>query len=128
MYPDDLRYSKEHEWVRLDGDEATVGITDYAQEELGDIVYVELPEEGEEFKLSDSFAIVESVKAASDVYSPLSGEVVAVNTELVDKPELVNEDPYGAGWMIRLRPGDAREMDDLLDAAGSEALISELRA
>ncbi|MCY3800860.1 MAG: glycine cleavage system protein GcvH [Chloroflexi bacterium] len=128
MYPDDLRYSKEHEWVRLDGDEATVGITDYAQEELGDIVYVELPEEGEEFKLSDSFAIVESVKAASDVYSPLSGEVVAVNTELVDKPELVNEDPYGAGWMIRLRPGDASEMDDLLDAAGYEALISELRA
>ncbi|MCY4108149.1 MAG: glycine cleavage system protein GcvH [Chloroflexi bacterium] len=128
MYPDDLRYSKEHEWVRLDGDEATVGITDYAQEELGDIVYVELPEEGDGFKLSDSFAIVESVKAASDVYSPLSGEVLAVNAELDDKPELVNEDPYGAGWMIRLRPGDAGEMDELLDAAGYEALISELRA
>ena len=128
MYPDDLRYSKEHEWVRLDGEEATVGITDYAQEELGDIVYVELPEDGDEFKLSDSFAIVESVKAASDVYSPLSGEVLAVNAELADKPELVNEDPYGAGWMIRLRPGDASEMDDLLDAAGYEALISELRA
>ena len=128
MYPDDLRYSKEHEWVRLDGDEATVGITDYAQEELGDIVYVELPEDGEEFELSDSFAIVESVKAASDVYSPLSGEVVAVNAELTDKPELVNEDPYGAGWMIRLRPSDASETDELLDAAGYEALISELRA
>lgn len=128
MYPDDLRYSKEHEWVRLDGDEATVGITDYAQEELGDIVYVELPEDGEEFELSDSFAIVESVKAASDVYSPLSGEVVAINDELVAKPELVNEDPYGAGWMIRLRPSDASETDELLDAAGYEALISELRA
>lgn len=128
MYPDDLRYSREHEWVRLDGDEATVGITHYAQEELGDIVYVELPEEGEEFKLSDSFAIVESVKAASDVYSPLSGEVVAVNAELADKPELVNEHPYGAGWMIRLRRSDAGETDELLDAAGYEALISELRA
>ena len=128
MYPDDLRYTREHEWVRLDGDEATVGITDYAQEELGDIVFVELPEEGDEFKLSDSFAIVESVKAASDVYSPLSGEVVAANAELDAKPELVNEDPYGAGWMIRLRRSDASETDELLDAAGYEALISELRA
>ena len=128
MYPDDLRYTREHEWVRLDGDEATVGITDYAQEELGDIVFVELPEEGDEFKLSDSFAIVESVKAASDVYSPLSGEVVAANAELDAKPELVNENPYGAGWMIRLRRSDASETDELLDAAGYEALISELRA
>ena len=128
MYPDDLRYTPEHEWVRLDGDEATVGITDYAQEELGDIVFVELPQEGDQFKLSDSFAIVESVKAASDVYSPLSGEVVATNDELVAKPELVNEDPYGSGWMIRLKRSDASETDELLDAAGYEALISELRA
>lgn len=128
MYPDDLRYTREHEWVRLDGDEATVGISDYAQGELGDIVFVELPQEGDQFKRSDSFAIVESVKAASDVYSPLSGEIVATNAELVAKPELVNEDPYGAGWMIRIKRSDASETDELLDAAGYEALISELRA
>ncbi len=128
MYPDDLRYTREHEWVRLAGDEATVGISDYAQGELGDIVFVELPQEGDQFKRSDSFAIVESVKAASDVYSPLSGEIVATNAELVAKPELVNEDPYGAGWMIRIKRSDASETDELLDAAGYEALISELRA
>ena len=128
MYPDDLRYTREHEWVRFDGDEATVGITDYAQEELGDIVYVELPQEGDQLKRSDSFAIVESVKAASDVYSPLSGEVVATNAELAAKPELANEDPYGTGWMIRIKRSDASESDELLDAAGYEALISELRA
>ena len=128
MYPDDLQYTREHEWVRFDGDEATVGITDYAQEELGDIVYVELPQEGDQLKRSDSFAIVESVKAASDVYSPLSGEVVATNAELAAKPELANEDPYGTGWMIRIKRSDASESDELLDAAGYEALISELRA
>ena len=128
MYPDDLQYTREHEWVRFDGDDATVGITDYAQEELGDIVYVELPQEGDQLKRSDSFAIVESVKAASDVYSPLSGEVVATNAELAAKPELANEDPYGTGWMIRIKRSDAGESDDLLDAAGYEALISELRA
>ena len=128
MYPDDLQYTREHEWVRFDGDEATVGITDYAQEELGDIVYVELPQEGDLLKRSDSFAIVESVKAASDVYSPLSGEVVATNAELAAKPELANEDPYGTGWMIRIKRSDASESDELLDAAGYEALISELRA
>ena len=107
MYPDDLQYTREHEWVRFDGDDATVGITDYAQEELGDIVYVELPQEGDQLKRSDSFAIVESVKAASDVYSPLSGEVVATNAELAAKPELANEDPYGTGWMIRIKRSDA---------------------
>ncbi len=128
MYPDDLQYTREHEWVRFDGDDATVGITDYAQEELGDIVYVELPQEGDQLKRSDSFAIVESVKAASDVYSPLSGEVVATNAELAAKPELANEDPYGTGWMIRIKRSDASESDELLDAAGYEALISELRA
>ncbi len=128
MYPDDLQYTREHEWVRFDGDDATVGITDYAQEELGDIVYVELPQEGDQLKRSDSFAIVESVKAASDVYSPLSGEVVATNAELAAKPELANEDPYGTGWMIRIKRSDAGESDELLDAAGYEALISELRA
>ena len=128
MYPDDLRYSREHEWARVDGDEAVVGITEYAQDELGDIVFVELPAVGGKLKRSETFAIVESVKAASDVYSPLSGEIAAANAELVAKPELVNEDPYGAGWMIRIKVNAAGEIDDLLDAAGYEALISELRA
>jgi glycine cleavage system H protein len=128
MYPDDLRYSREHEWVRLDGDEATVGITEYAQEELGDIVFVELPDVGAQLKQTDTFAIVESVKAASDVYSPLSGEVAATNTELVAKPELANEDPYGAGWMMRIKLNAASELDELLDATGYGALITELHA
>ena len=127
--PDHLKYTKDHEWiVETDDGTALVGITDHAQEALGDLVFVELPEMRRDVESGDVCAVVESVKAASDVYSPLSGEVVAVNAELTDKPELVNEDPYGAGWMIRLRPGDASEMDDLLAAAGYEALISELRA
>ena len=128
MYPDDLRYSREHEWVRLDGDEATVGITEYAQEELGDIVFVELPDVGAQLKQTDTFAIVESVKAASDVYSPLSGEVAATNAELVAKPELANEDPYGAGWMMRIKLNAASELDELLDPTGYGALITELHA
>lgn len=125
MYPEDLRYTRDHEWLRLEGGEATVGITDYAQGELGDIVFVELPEVGAQLKRSDTFAIVESVKAASDVYSPLSGEVAATNAELVEEPELANEDPYGTGWMIRIRPNDVSEFDELFDAAGYEALMIE---
>ena len=128
MYPDDLRYSREHEWVRIDGDEAIVGITEYAQEGLGDIVFVELPEVGGMLKRSETFAIVESVKAASDVYSPVSGEIAATNADLAAKPELANEDPYGAGWMIRIKLNATDEIDELLDSAGYQALISELRA
>ena len=126
--PEELKYSEQHEWISLDGDIGTVGITDYAQSELGDIVFVELPDVGAQLKQTDTFAIVESVKAASDVYSPLSGEVAATNAELVAKPELANEDPYGAGWMMRIKLNAASELDELLDATGYGALITELHA
>ena len=103
MIPENLRYTKEHEWVRLEGDLATVGITDHAQEALGDIVYVELPEVGRVVKAGEAFAVVESVKAASDVYAPVAGEIIAVNERLQDEPQLVNTDPYGEGWFARIR-------------------------
>ena len=129
MNPQDRRYSREHEWARPEAEsEVTVGISDYAQSELGDIVFVELPAVGTSFKQMESFGVVESVKAVSDLYSPLSGEVVAVNSELEMAPELVNDDPFGGGWMIRLRIGDPAELDSLLDAAAYDALIDELRA
>ena len=115
--PDDLRYSKEHEWVRLDGDVATVGITDFAQEQLGDVVYAELPEKGATLRQHASLGVVESVKAASDVYAPVSGEVLERNAKVIEKPELVNQDPYGEGWMIRVRLSDKAELAALLSAA-----------
>ena len=115
-YPEDLRYTEEHEWVRWVDGEAVVGITLYAQEQLGDVVYVELPALGEEVQQFQPFGVVESVKAASDLYSPLSGRVSAVNEALAEHPELVNEDPYGEGWMIRLEPTDRAELDRLLRA------------
>ena len=114
------RYTETHEWVRLEGDEATIGITDFAQEQLSDIVYVELPEEGDEFAKGDVFATVESVKTASDCYMPLSGEITALNTELESAPQLVNEDPYGAGWFVKCLARDLSELDDLLDAKAYE--------
>ena len=123
--PDDLLYSKEDEWVRVEGDEAVLGITDYAQDELSDIVYVELPDEGQIFQEGDSFGVVESVKAASDLYMPLSGEVVAVNENLPDVPEIVNSDPYGEGWMIRVKMADKSELDSLLDPAAYSAYCEE---
>lgn len=123
--PDDLRYTEEHEWVRLEGDRAVVGITDHAQEELTDIVYVELPAPGTEVTGGDEFAVVESVKAASEVYAPLSGEVVEVNGALEDRPELINEDPYGDGWIAVLRVADRGELDDLMDAEGYRGFIEE---
>lgn len=123
--PPDLRYTKEHEWLRLDGDEATVGITTYAAEQLGDIVFVELPEVGRSLEQFATFGVVESVKAVSDLYAPISGEVVAVNEALADRPELVNQDPYGAGWLIRVRPRNPAEVAALLDAAAYEQLVSE---
>jgi len=119
------RYADSHEWARRDGDEIVVGISDYAQESLSDIVYVELPEVGDTFERAESFGVVESVKAASDVYTPLGGEVVAVNEKLEDAPELVNQDPYGAGWLIRLAPSDPSELDDLMDAATYAAFVAE---
>jgi glycine cleavage system H protein len=116
-YPDDLRYSKEHEWVRADGSQATVGITSFAAEELGDIVFVELPEPGTRMQQFGTFGVIESVKAVSDLYAPVSGEVVEVNTVLRDHPELVNQDPYGEGWIAKVALSDPAEPDGLMDAA-----------
>ena len=119
------RYAESHEWARQDGAEIVVGITDYAQESLSDIVYVELPEVGDTLEQGDSFGVVESVKAASDVYAPVSGDVVAVNSELEDAPELVNQDPYGEGWLIRLAPADPSQLDELMDGDAYEAMVAE---
>ncbi|MGE5618534.1 MAG: glycine cleavage system protein GcvH [Sphingomonadaceae bacterium] len=125
MVPKDLRYSKEHEWAKVEGDEAVIGITDHAQEQLGDVVYVDLPSVGQQVQQFKTFGVVESVKAASDLYSPVSGEVVAVNTELAKAPEKVNEDPYGGGWMIRVRLKDKSELEALMDASAYEKEIAE---
>jgi glycine cleavage system H protein len=122
--PTDLRYTRDHEWVRLDGEEAVVGITQYAADQLGDIVFVELPEAGKALEASRAFGVVESVKAVSDLFAPLSGEVVATNDALTGGPELVNSDPYGDGWMVRLRLADAADLDDLLDAEAYDALVA----
>ena len=123
--PVELRYTKEHEWVKVEGNKVTVGITDFAQNELGDIVFVELPEVGDTVTINDSFGNVESVKTVSELYSPVSGTVVEVNAELTDTPELVNESPYEGAWMIVVELSDTAEVDALLDAAAYEALISE---
>ena len=114
--PEGLKYSKEHEWVLVEGKSATIGITEYAQEELGDIVYVELPEVGEKVVKDDPFGAVESVKAVSDVYAPVSGAVLEVNDVLPDNPETINDDPYGDGWMIRVELSDLEDLKDLMDA------------
>ena len=118
--PEDLHYSKDHEWVRVDGDQAIIGITDYAQNSLGDVVYVELPKAGEEFAANEPFGSVESVKAVSEVFTPIAGSVVQINESLADEPESVNSDPYGAGWMIRLKMANPGEVDSLLTAAEYE--------
>jgi glycine cleavage system H protein len=120
--PEDLQYTRSHEWVRTENDTATLGITDYAQEELGDIVYIELPEQGDTFDAGDSFGTVESVKAVSDLYTPVGGEVVEVNEALDDSPEKINEDPYGDGWIVKLRVSDEGE---LLSASDYEQLLEE---
>ena len=119
--PSELRYTKSHEWVMVDGDIATVGITDHAQEQLGDLVFVELPEQGTTLSAEDACCVVESVKAASDVYSPLSGEVTEINEELNDSPETINDSPYDDGWLYRLKMSAETELDDLLDAEAYEA-------
>lgn len=118
--PEDLHYSKDHEWVRVEGDGAIVGITDYAQNSLGDVVYVELPKVGEEFAAHEPFGSVESVKAVSEVFSPVTGSIVDVNGSLNDEPEKVNNDPYGEGWMIRIKLQSSGEVDSLLTAAEYE--------
>jgi glycine cleavage system H protein len=125
MVPTDLRYTKDHEWVRVDGDEATVGITEYAAGELGDIVFVELPDPGRTLAQHVTFGVVESVKAVSDLFAPVSGEVAATNDALAGAPELVNGEPYRGGWMIKIRLADPSEVDDLLDAAAYDALIAK---
>jgi glycine cleavage system H protein len=125
MVPSELRYTKDHEWVRIDGEEATVGITDYAANQLGDIVFVELPDVGRTLQQSATFGVVESVKAVSDLFSPLTGEVVAGNDALAGSPELVNSDPFGEGWMIRVRLTALDEVEGLLDAAAYDALTAE---
>jgi glycine cleavage system H protein len=125
MVPGDLRYTGEHEWIRVEGDEATVGITQYASDQLGDIVFVELPAVGRIVDQHATFGVVESVKAVSDLFAPVAGEVTAVNAALADRPELVNGDPYGEGWMVRLRLADAAQAEALLDAAAYDALIAE---
>ena len=124
-YPDDLRYHPEHDWARIDGDEAVLGITWYAQDSLGELVHFEPPEQGQQVQRDASYGEVESVKAVSDVISPLSGEVLEVNRKVVDEPETVNEDPYGEGWLIRIRLSEASEADDLLDAGAYRAFLAE---
>ncbi|GAB4274002.1 MAG: glycine cleavage system protein GcvH [Coriobacteriia bacterium] len=125
MYPSELRYEKEHTWARVEGDTAVVGITDFAQDQLGEVVYVDLPDVGEEIVAGETFGEVESVKSVSDLYAPVSGEVVKVNEALEDAPETVNEDCYGEGWMIEVRMSDPAEVDNLLTAEEYERYISE---
>jgi glycine cleavage system H protein len=120
------RYSQEHEWIRVEGDEGVVGISDYAQDQLSDVVYVELPEVGDTFDQGDIFATVESVKAASDVYMPARGEILEINEELEDSPELVNQDPFGEAWFVRLAIADPAELDGLLDAEAYKAFVEGL--
>ena len=123
--PEDLSYTKDHEWVRVNGAQATVGITDHAQQQLGDVVYVELPKVGDKFESSEPFGSVESVKAVSEIYMPVGGSVVAVNDALNDAPEKVNTDPYGDGWMIIINPDNPAQLDGLLTAAEYEDYIKE---
>lgn len=124
-FPADLKYSKEHEWVRVEGNKAYIGISDFAQSELGDIVFVELPSVGDEFSVNDSFGSVESVKTVSELYAPVSGKVLEVNSELEDSPELVNESPYDKAWMIVVEMSDASEADQLLPADAYASLVKE---
>jgi glycine cleavage system H protein len=124
MVPSDLRYTKDHEWVRVDGAEAVIGITAYAADQLGDIVFVELPDVGKALDQFAAFGVVESVKAVSDLFAPVGGEVVSINDGLVGKPEVVNSDPYGAGWMVRVKLADPSQVDELLDGAAYDALIA----
>ena len=123
-FPTDVRYTNEHEWIRLDGDEAVVGISDYAQEQLGDIVFVDITTEGETLQKGETFGTIEVVKTVSDLFMPVGGEVLSVNPKLEEQPELVNQDSYGEGWLIRVRPTDITEMDDLLCAEAYKEIIN----
>jgi glycine cleavage system H protein len=124
-YPDDRQYSKEHEWVLVDGNTVTVGVTEYAAEQLGDIVYVELPQQGEEFSQGETFGVLESVKAVSDCFAPISGTITESNDLLADSPEIVNEDAHGEGWMVKMKVGDPSELDSLMDHEAYEEFVKE---
>jgi glycine cleavage system H protein len=124
-FPEELRYTKEHEWARPQGGRVLVGVTDFAQDALGDVVYVELPAVGDEVKKGESFGVVESTKAVSELFAPISGKVVEVNDPLVEAPEIVNEDPYEEGWMIAIEPADPKELDELLDVKAYAAFVAE---
>lgn len=124
-FPTNVKYTKEHEWIRLEGDVAYVGITDYAQEQLGDIVFVDIQTEGETLDAGEAFGTIEVVKTISDLFMPVGGEVLEQNQALADQPELVNQDPYGEGWLIKIKPADDANFDELLDAEAYQALVNE---
>ncbi len=126
MYPSEFRYTKEHEWIKVEGDEAVVGITDFAQHQLGDIIFVELPEAGKELATHQSIGVVESVKSVSDVYSPVAGKVVAVNDALAQAADLLNKDPHGQGWIVRLKIKDKKELEGLMKASDYEKFLEGL--
>lgn len=121
--PDELKYTREHEWIRVEGDEIVIGVTDFAQGELGDVVFIEIETEGETLSRGDTFGTIEAVKTVSDLYMPMDGEVLEVNSALEDTPELVNSKPYGEGWMVRVKVSDSSQLDDLLDAEAYRSLI-----
>ncbi len=123
--PEGLKYTREHEWIKVEGDKGRVGITDYAQDQLGDVVFVELPKKGRSLRQMESFGVIESVKAVSDLYCPAGGEILNVNSELERKPELVNADPYGAGWMIEIKITKAKDLDNLLSASDYSAYLKQ---
>ncbi|MFW5708925.1 MAG: glycine cleavage system protein GcvH [Chloroflexota bacterium] len=124
-FPEDVKYAKSDEWVRINGDTATIGISDYAQDALNDIVYVELPEVGDTFDEGDTFGSLESVKAASDLYTPVSGEVIEVNSDLEEEPELINSDPYGKGWIVKIKLDGSPNVDDLMDSSAYAAYCED---
>jgi glycine cleavage system H protein len=126
MYPDEYFYTKDHEWLKKEGDEARVGITDFAQKQLGDVVYVELPQPGAQLEFHQSLGVIESVKAVSDIYSPISGEVIEINETLSDSPEVVNEDPHGKGWMVRIKIKDQKELEKLMSLSEYEKFLEGL--
>jgi len=124
-FPEELKYTEEHEWVLIEGELVTIGITDFAQDQLGDVVFVELPDEGSTVQAGKVFGVVESVKAVSDIYCPVSGEVIEINSELVDSPEILNTSPYEDAWMVKVQPEDLSQLDDLMDASAYQKFIEE---
>ena len=125
MYPSDYRYTKDHEWIKVEGSSGTIGITDYAQQELGDVVFAELPKVGAQLKSGESFGTIESVKAVSDIFSPVSGEITEINSALMESPETINRDPHGSAWLVKMRLTDPKEVSGLMDAAAYETFIAE---